>query len=234
MKEEETTILGTRPLKKKVQKISTIEDEAKRRSDKINKEFLKAFTFIRKSEKSVTFFGSARFQSGNKHYKEARTLAGRIAKELGYAVVTGGGPGVMEAANRGASENNGVSIGLNITLPREQIKNKYVTDSMDFYYFFSRKVALSYAAEAYVFLPGGFGTLDEFFEILTLVQTNKIPKVPIILFGSDFWDPLNTFIRKQLFNAHKSIDQSDMELYKITDNEDEVIEIIKKAPVRTD
>lgn len=209
-----------------------VEEEAVRRSERINKELLTAFTFIRKSEKSVSFFGSARFRPTSEHYKEARHLAERIVKDTGYAVVTGGGPGIMEAANRGAKESGGISIGLNITLPHEQIKNSFLTDSLDFYYFFSRKVALSFSAEAYVFFPGGFGTLDELFELLTLIQTAKIPRVPIILMGSDFWQPLDTFIRRQLLNAHKAIDPQDMEIYKITDSEDEAIEIIKKAPVR--
>lgn len=211
---------------------SIVEEEAVRRSERINKELLTAFTFIRKSEKSVTFFGSARFRPTSEHYKEARHLAEKIVKETGYAVVTGGGPGIMEAANRGAKESGGTSIGLNITLPHEQIKNSFLTDSLDFYYFFSRKVALSFSAEAYVFFPGGFGTLDELFELLTLIQTAKIPRVPIILMGSDFWNPLDTFIRRQMLNAHKAIDPQDMEIYTITDSEDEAIEIIKKAPVR--
>lgn len=213
-------------------KITELEKEAKRRSDKISKEFVTAFTFIKNSEKSVTFFGSARFKSSNEHYKQARELARRIASELNYAVVTGGGPGVMEAANRGAIEGNGASIGLAIELPHEQIKNSYLTASLDFYYFFSRKVALSFSAEAYVFFPGGYGTMDEFFEIMTLVQTQKIPRVPIILMGRDFWDPLNTFIRKHMLNSHQSIDKRDMELYTITDDAEEALQIIKKAPLR--
>jgi hypothetical protein len=208
------------------------EEEAIRRSERINKELMTAFTFIRNSEKSVSFFGSARFKPTSEHYKEARYLAERIVKETGYAVVTGGGPGIMEAANRGAKESGGTSIGLNITLPHEQIKNSFLTDSLDFYYFFSRKVALSFSAEAYIFFPGGFGTLDELFELLTLIQTGKIPKVPIILMGSDYWQSLDNFIRRQMLNAHKSIDPADMKIYKITDNKDEVIEIIKKAPLR--
>lgn len=232
MNDENQVLIPDAKIPKIPLRASQIEKEARRRTDKINKEFLDAFTFIKDNEKSVTFFGSARFKSTNSHYKEARELAGRIAKDLGYAVVTGGGPGIMEGANRGAKEAGGTSIGLAISLPREQNKNKYLTDSMDFYYFFSRKVALSFSAEAYVYFPGGFGTLDEFFEILTLVQTQKIPRVPIILFGKDFWDPLNTFIRKHLYNSHKSIDLKDMELYTITDDIEEALRIIKRAPIR--
>lgn len=212
--------------------LEILEKEAKRRGARINKEFLNAFTFIKKTDRSVTFFGSARSEQSNKHYKQARNLAEKVVKELGYSVVTGGGPGIMEAGNRGAKEAGGISIGFNIILPFEQIKNEYVTESLDFYYFFSRKVALYFSAEAYVFFPGGFGTLDELFELLTLVQTQKISKVPVIMIGKDFWDPLNTFIRKQLYNAHKSIDLKDMDLYTITDDLDKAIDIIRRAPIR--
>jgi uncharacterized protein (TIGR00730 family) len=218
--------------KVKVTSVPVLDLEIEKRAEKINKEFVKAFNFIKNTKKSVTVFGSARSKPTNQHYKEARSLCKRIASELGYAVVTGGGPGIMEAANRGAAEGGGASVGFNIKLPYEQIKNKYVSDSLDFYYFFSRKVALSFSAEAYVYFPGGFGTLDEFFEIMTLIQTKKIPQVPVILMGSDFWQPLNTFIKKHLYNSHKNIDLADMSLYTITDNEDEIIEIIRKAPMR--
>ena len=237
MKDNQTQVTNTNQTLDKDQKSfrdSVLQEEADRRSARITKEFTAAFTYIKHSEKSVSFFGSARFRPTSEHYKQARRLAERIVKETGYAVVTGGGPGIMEAANRGAKESGGTSIGLNITLPHEQIKNSFLTESLDFYYFFSRKVALSFSAEAYIFFPGGFGTLDEFFELITLVQTEKLPRVPIILMGSDFWKPLDTFILRQLYNAHKSIDLADMNIYSITDSEDEVIEVIKKAPVRTE
>jgi len=197
----------------------------------ITEEFLNGFCFIHKYQRSVTFFGSARLSEKSSHYEQARELGKRIVEELHYAVVTGGGPGIMEAANRGALEGGGDSVGLAIELPNEQVLNPYTTDHISFNHFFVRKVVLSFAAEAYVFFPGGFGTLDEVFEILTLVQTRKIPKVPIVLVGKDFWRPLNEFIAEHLLNIHHAIDASDMKLYTITDNNNEVIEIIRKAPV---
>lgn len=201
------------------------------RMNRITKEFQDGFNFIKKYPKSVTFFGSARFKENTTHYKRAKKISGRLSK-LGYAIVTGGGPGIMQAANQGATESGGASVGLNISLPMEQVKNPYVNDSIDFSYFFSRKVVLSFSAEAYIYFPGGFGTLDELFEILTLVQTNKIPKTPIILVGSDFWKPLDSFIRTHILKHHKSISPSDVNLYKITDDEDEIIETVTKAPIR--
>jgi len=204
----------------------------KGRMDKIEKEFIKGFEFLRKYEKTVSFYGSARLQEDNIHYKAARRIAGRVAKELGCAVVSGGGNGIMEAANRGAFEAGGKSLGLNIQLPHEQKKNAYLTDSMDFYYFFIRKVMLSFSAEAYLFFPGGFGTLDEFFEIVTLVQTRKITEVPIVLVGKDFWLPIVDMLEENLCQVHKAIEKSDLKLFTITDDEDQVIEIIKKAPLR--
>src|SRR3989344_3441102 len=217
---------------KKPFSIEELEAEAKKRSDRIKAEFANAFSFIKNYPKSITFFGSSRTKPTGRHYKEAKILAGRIVKELGYAVITGGGPGIVEAANRGAYEAGGQSVGINITLQHSQIKNDYTTDSLQFYYFFSRKAALSFSAEAFVFFPGGFGTLDEFFEIVTLIQTEKIVPVPIILFGSDYWLPLNKFMLKNMYNAHKAIDKKDMSMYTITDSLDEAMRIIKKAPLR--
>lgn len=196
-------------------------------------EFKKGFDFIRHHPRSVTFFGSARFNEECVHYEMARELAGRIAKE-GFAVVTGGGPGIMEAANRGAQEADGdaESLGLNIQLPHEQAVNPYVTKSQNFHYFFIRKVMLSFAAEAYIYFPGGFGTLDEFFEVLTLVQTKKIPKVPLILVGDDYWKPLDGFIKENLLVKHQAIAEKDTQLYTITEDLDEIVEIVKNTPTR--
>lgn len=210
-----------------------VEKAALDRVSKIDKEFKKGFDFIKNHPKSVTFFGSARFDENNEFYKQARSIAGKIATELKYSVVTGGGPGIMEAANRGAFEAGGVSLGIGIELPHEQSINKYVTDFIELYYFFVRKVILTYSAESYVFLPGGFGTLDEFFEIVTLVQTKKIESVPVILVGKKYWEPLKETIEKELL-GRKTIDAEDMNLFHITDDEDEVIEIIKNAPVRVE
>jgi uncharacterized protein (TIGR00730 family) len=139
----------------------------------------------------------------------------------------------MRAANRGAYEAGGNSVGLTIELPREQLTNEYLTNKINFHYFFSRKVCLSFSAEAYIFLPGGFGTLDEFLEILTLVQTAKIPRVPMILVGESFWKPLEKFFEEVLV-TEGMIDKEDTNLYTITDDEETILNIIKNAPVRLD
>ncbi len=198
---------------------------------RIDREFTAAFQFINKYEKSVTFFGSARFLETNVHYQKARLLAKKIS-DLGYTILTGGGGGIMEAANRGAFEAGNQSVGLNIQLPKEQIPNSYTTDAMEFDYFFARKVALSFSAEAYVFFPGGFGTLDEMFEILTLIQTRKIHRVPIILVGKDFWGPLETFMKNILLEQEETVDPEHLSLYTVTDDDDEILRIIKEVPIR--
>lgn len=217
---------GSNLSRKEAQKI------IRERLDKINSEFSTTFDFIKDFPKSVTFFGSARLSEDSDLYKKARSLAFKISKELGYTVLSGGGGGIMEASNRGAYEAGGESVGLNITLPREQHINKYTTKSIELHHFFVRKVALAFAAEAYIFFPGGFGTMDEFTEILTLIQTKKIPQVPIILVGRDYWAHLNTFIREVLLKEYNFINKEDMNLYQILDSEEEIIEIIKNAPIR--
>lgn len=197
----------------------------------ISKEFRKGFEFIEKYPKSVTIFGSARLTQSSSHYNDAKRLASKIVHEMGYAVITGGGPGIMEAANWGANEVGGKSIGLNIMIPHEQHTNPYTNDGMTFDYFFARKTMLNFAAEAYVFFPGGFGTMDELFGVLTLIQTKKIPSVPIILFGKDFWNPFNEFIKGVMVDQHHTIDPEDLELFVITDSVDNALRIIKEAPV---
>ncbi len=198
---------------------------------RIDREFTEAFEFINKYDKSVTFFGSARLTENNLHYIKARELAHKIS-ELGYTILTGGGGGIMEGANRGAFETGHQSLGLNIRLPKEQGLNFYTTDSVKFDYFFVRKVAMSFAAEAYLFFPGGFGTLDEFFELLTLIQTRKIRRVPIILVGSDYWKDLHVFIKDVVYSRHKAIDATDMDIYTITDDDEKILDIIKKVPIK--
>ena len=181
-----------------------ISEASQKRIALITKEFTNGFEFIKNYPRSVTFFGSARTKSGELYYEKAKELANRIVKELHYSVITGGGPGIMEAANKGAYEAGGNSLGLTISLPHEQLTNSYLTDREDFHYFFSRKVCLSFSAEAYIFFPGGFGTLDEFLEILTLIQTNKIPKAPIILIGESHWTPLEEFFKNIIIeNRHR-------------------------------
>ncbi|MDO8728723.1 MAG: TIGR00730 family Rossman fold protein, partial [bacterium] len=166
---------------------------ALKRVSEISKEFTEGFDFLADYQKSVTFFGANQFKEDNPYCVDARELASQIVQKLGYSVFSGGGPGIMEAANRGAYEAGGNSLGLLIKLPDGQITNKYITKSFDSYYFFVRKVLLSFSAEAFIFYPGGFGTLDEFFEILTLVQTKKITNVPIICVGSEYWNKLKDF-----------------------------------------
>ena len=228
---EENNNLPSKELPIKPLTRAELAEDAKKRLSLIGTEFSRGFEFLKNYPKSVTFFGSARLQENNPYCKKAESLAGRIVKELNYSIVTGGGPGIMEAANKGAHEMGGTAVGLNIKLPKEQRVNSYVTDSINFYYFFIRKVCLSFSAEAYVFFPGGFGTLDEMFEILTLVQTKKIERIPIILVGKEYWSALEQFMKEKVLET-KMIDEEDLTLYTITDNEDEIIEIIRKSPIQ--
>lgn len=208
-----------------------IREATAKRIDAIQQEFKDGFELISKHPKSVTFFGSARLSEDHTAYKTAVRLAHKIVDELGYSILTGGGPGIMEAGNRGAHEASGNSLGLQIKLPREQETNPYITEGVHFDYFFSRKVCLSFSAEAYVYFPGGFGTFDELFEILTLIQTGKIAKVPVILVGKNFWKHFDK-LATRLLAKKKLIDASDIDLYTITDDLDEVVEHIKQAPIR--
>ena len=192
---------------------------------KIMSEFVEGFDIIRRYGLAATFFGSARTSSGDADYKRAEELASRLSKQ-GFAVITGGSSGIMQAANKGAFEAGGASIGLNINLPDVQVYNPYLTERFGFDHFFVRKVMLTYASEVYVYFPGGFGTLDEFFEIITLVQTKKIRKVPVILFGRSYWEPLLGYIEKMLYEKHAAIDKSDLSLYTVVDSVDEAYEHI--------
>lgn len=208
-------------------------DNEKERFERIYKEFTEGLKHIKNHPKSVTFFGSARLGENDPYYKKAVSIARKISCE-GYSVITGGGPGIMEAGNRGAYESScrGVSVGYNIELPFEQNLNSFTNESYSFYYFFSRKVTMTFSAEAYIYFPGGFGTLDELFEILTLVQTGKIEKVPIILVGNDFFGELDGYIKKVLLDQYKTIDAEDRDLYTITEDEDVILDIVRKAPLR--
>lgn len=199
--------------------------------NEISKEFRAGFEELKKYPKSVTIFGSSHSTPASSHYRAAQELAYKIVKETGYAVITGGGPGIMAAANLGAQEARGDSVGFTITLPNEQHTNPYTTSVVHSNYFFSRKVMLAFSAEVYVFFPGGYGTFDELFGILTLIQTGKIPTVPIILMGKDFWNPFKTFISSNMLDSHHFIAPEDIEIFKITDNPDEIVKIIKAAPV---
>lgn len=200
---------------------------------RIMAEFVDGFQFLADFKKTVTFFGGARFQENDPCYKEAQKLA-RLLSEEGFSVMTGGGPGIMEAANRGAVEGKrGDSVGLNIQLPYEQRINPYVRKPIGFHYFFTRKVMLSYSAQAYVFFPGGFGTFDEVFEILTLIQTHKIyEKIPVVLVGKDFWGNAEKFMRNHMLKKYRTIDEEDLKLYSIVDSAEEAVKIIKKSKPR--
>jgi uncharacterized protein (TIGR00730 family) len=199
---------------------------------RIMAEFVEGFQFIANFKQTVSFFGSTRFPDNDHHYKEARRLAAMLAKD-GFTIVTGGGPGIMEAANRGAHESGGKSVGMNIVLPREQKLNPYVHRSQSFHYFFTRKVMLDFAAEAYIFFPGGFGTLDEFFEIVTLIQTKKIRCVPVLLVGKDYWGTLINWIYNHVFLQHKAINKEDLAIFQIADSVEEayrMLQAIKEKP----
>lgn len=198
---------------------------------RIMAEFIDGFQFLADLKKEVSFFGSARFAENNPHYQEALELSARLGK-AGFTIVTGGGPGIMEAANRGAMEAGAESIGLNIQLPREQRINKYVKHGIGFHYFFTRKVMLSASAQAYIFFPGGFGTLDEFFEIITLIQTKKMERIPIVLVGKDYWGSLLQWIKTQAYERHRAISEDDLTIFKIAQNIDEAYQLILKSKDR--
>lgn len=212
--------------------LAEVREVAKKRLSLITKEFRDGFEFLTKYEKSVTFFGSARTAPSDPYYEKAARIAATLAKDHNFSIVTGGGGGIMEAAHKGAQDVGGEAVGLTISLPHEQVTNKYVTDELAFHYFFSRKVMLSFAAEAYLFFPGGFGTMDEFFEILTLVQTKKAENIPLILVGKDFWTPLLTFFQTKLRDEYKTISAPDLDLFAILDDEEAIIKTIVNSVPR--
>jgi uncharacterized protein (TIGR00730 family) len=178
---------------------------------------------------AVSIFGSARTKPGDGLYDKGREIAKRLAQE-GYAIISGGGGGMMEAANRGAADAGGKSIGLNIQLPFEQKPNKYANVQLDFKYFFVRKVMFIKYAMAYVILPGGFGTLDELFEAVTLIQTRRIRSFPVLMVGSDYWSGLITWIKQRLL-AEGKISPEDVDLLRVVDDPEEIVKIIKRRVV---
>lgn len=210
----------------RAQIVADIAQKMDARLETIEGEFQRGFELIGKYRGTVTVFGSARFTEDNPYYVQARGLAGMFAKN-GFTVITGGGGGIMEAANRGAFEVGGNSIGFNIALPHEQQLNPYVTETMAFQHFYARKVMLVFSSEALVVFPGGYGTLDEMFEVLTLIQTHKTEKVPVILVGTEFWKPLDAFIKQQLRDKTAAITPGDEMLYHITDDLDEVLRCVE-------
>lgn len=193
---------------------------------KIMGEFVNGFERMSLIGPCVSVFGSARTKPGEKYYELAVNVAKRIS-EAGYGVITGGGPGIMEAGNKGANLASGTSVGLNIDLPFEQHDNPYIDPdkSLDFDYFFVRKVMFVKYSQGFVVMPGGFGTLDELFEAMTLIQTNKIHKFPIILVGTQFWGGLLDWIKNTMLEAG-NISPEDLDLIKMVDTEEEVVEII--------
>ena len=197
---------------------------------RIQAEFVEGFGLLAELGAAVSLFGTARARPGSTEYQQAEAIARGLA-EAGYAVITGGGPGVMEAANKGAAASGGVSVGLGIELPLEQGLNDYVEIGIEFRYFFVRKTVFIKYSQAFVVLPGGFGTLDELFEALTLVQTGKITRFPIVLVGTDYWAGLISWIRNRVL-ADGKISAGDEELLTVVDDPAEVVGIIKRAHAR--
>jgi hypothetical protein len=192
---------------------------------RIMAEFVDSFQTMSQVGPAVTIFGSARTKPNDPYYRAAVDIAKGLAKH-NLAVITGGGPGIMEAANKGAAQGGGRSVGLNIELPHEQSGNRFANIPIHFHYFFARKVCFVKYSVGFVYMPGGFGTLDELFEVLTLVQTQRIPQFPLILFGVDHWKGLLAWAKEHL-EKKKFISPGDLDLVKLTDNVEEVVEIIR-------
>ncbi|NNC83661.1 MAG: TIGR00730 family Rossman fold protein [Flavobacteriales bacterium] len=196
---------------------------------KIMSEFVEGFERMGRIEPCVTIFGSARTKSDDPYYQQASDIAEQLVKN-GYGIITGGGPGIMEAGNRGAKQGGGTSVGLNIVLPFEQHSNPYIDPEriIDFDYFFVRKVMFMKYSQGFVVMPGGFGTMDELFEALTLIQTEKIAKFPIVLVGVDFWELGVEWIKKILRDKYHTISPIDMDLFCLTDSTEEAVDHIVK------
>jgi len=192
---------------------------------RIMSEFVDGFEVLSQVGKAVSIFGSARSKTENRYYKQAEEIAYLLAK-AGFAIITGGGGGIMEAGNKGARRADGHSIGLNIQIPAEQKPNPYLDTMLDFHYFFVRKVMFVKYAKAFVIMPGGFGTLDEFYEAITLIQTQRIPKFPVVLFGGEYWEDMVKWLRSKVL-LYGNIDKQDMAIFKIANTPKEVVKIIK-------
>lgn len=192
-----------------------------------DEEFEEALKILKKYPKRVTFFGSARLSPRTKYYKMARELSAELADD-GFAILSGGGNGIMAASNQGAFEQQDVSIGFNIKLPHEQHLNPYTTDSLQFNYFFTRKVMMTFYTHAVVCFPGGFGTLDETFEIITLIQTGKMPRIPVILVGKKYWKPIDKFVNKHLIKTGL-VSPGDEKIYTVTEDFKKIRHLINKS-----
>ena len=202
------------------------------RALRIEGEVIEGFDTLARLGPAVSIFGSARTRQADPYYAASREMGSKLARK-GITVITGGGPGIMEAANRGAAEAGGVSVGLGIELPHEQRINDYCNIALNFRYFFARKLMFVKYAQAFVIFPGGYGTFDELFESLTLVQTGKIDHFPVILFGADYWRPLTKWISESVLE-HGMIGPDDLEIFRLTDDIDESIAVIERAFVRAD
>ncbi len=199
---------------------------------RIMAEFVEGFEFLSKLKNEVTVFGSARSNVGDPYYATAKEF-GRLCAKGGFTVITGGGPGIMEAANWGAFDAGGESIGIDIELPMEQRKNQYVKRSIGFHYFFTRKVMLSASSQAYVYFPGGFGTLDELFEMVTLIQTGKMSdQVPVILVGKKYWQPMIDWLHVSVYDEYHDISAEDLDLFHLVDTAQEAFELVKLTKER--
>ncbi len=194
---------------------------------KIMSEFVEGFEKMTRIGPCVSIFGSARTKSENKYYQIAEDIAFKLVQH-GYGIITGGGPGIMEAANKGARKGNGKSVGLNIDLPFEQKHNEFIDSDkcINFDYFFVRKTIFLKYSQGFVAMPGGFGTLDELFEAITLVQTNKIAQFPVVLVGKDYWNGLFQWLKLTVLEEEKNIHEADLELFKIVDSADEAVDYI--------
>ncbi|MCM8757492.1 MAG: TIGR00730 family Rossman fold protein [Candidatus Omnitrophica bacterium] len=193
---------------------------------RIMSEFVEGFEVLSKIKDAVSIFGSSRMNPNNKYYKLADETAYLLAKE-GYAIITGSGPGIMEAANKGAKRAGGVSVGLNIQIPLEQKPNRYVDTVLEFRYFFVRKVMFVKYAKAFVIMPGGYGTLDEFTEAINLIQTKRIPKFPVILVGKEYWKGLLCWLNDVVLK-NGNINKEDLSIFKLVDRPEEVVKEIKR------
>ena len=194
---------------------------------RIMSEFVEGFETMSKIGKAVSIFGSARTPTTDRYYKLAEEMAGKLVKHK-FAIITGGGSGIMEAANKGAIAAHGISVGLNIHLPMEQLLNPYTNVSMEFHYFFARKMMFVKYAWALVCFPGGFGTLDEFFESMTLIQTEKSPRYPVVCIGCDYWSGLVNWLNDTIREKYDTIREDDLTLFKVTDDVDEAVDFIEK------
>ena len=196
---------------------------------RIMAEFVEGYETMSRLGPAVSVFGSARTPKTDPYYAQARKL-GRMLGKAGFGVITGGGPGIMEAANRGAREGGGESVGLNITLPHEQKANPYANIQLDFHYFFARLVMFVKYAVGFVCFPGGFGTLHEFYNSMTLIQTGKAEQFPVVLIGKDYWKGMVHWMQDEMLDGpHRMIDREDMSLFHVTDDLDETVKIIEEA-----